>query len=103
MLVVTRPLYPALWRRRCSSCINLQTGEGYGGLRVKRPTPPLNCTRLLHVLFPVDSSDEALPAGTQARAFITYSPTRRQRLSNTAAFDPRQRAHAGLCLSCRLR
>jgi hypothetical protein len=27
MLVLTRALYPALWRRRCSSCVNLQTGE----------------------------------------------------------------------------
>jgi hypothetical protein len=35
----------------------------YGGLRVKRRAPPLNYTRRLHGLFPVNGSDGALPAG----------------------------------------
>jgi hypothetical protein len=34
----------------------------YGGLRVKRRPSPLNHTRLLHGLLPVNSSDGALPA-----------------------------------------
>lgn len=84
MLVVTRALYPACWRRRCSSCVNLQTGELWWAT-CQASNSSAKLLTSLHVLFAVNSSDGALPAGTQARAAFTYSPARRQRLSNTPA------------------